>query len=452
MTDHIGHNEPLLSAEDAATKLGLTKQTVSRLIRLGKLPAQKVGNKWVIHDGDLARYFIDNNIIPEPSDHGRIEQVNNDLIALSFFSGALGLDLGMEEAGISPILFCENDRKCRMTIQSERPDAALIGDINDYSASDILSMAGLEQDAHVDVIFGGPPCQAFSTAGARRAFDDKRGNVFLKYIEIVSDIKPTYVVIENVRGLLSTPFPLEPGTPAQKGGAFRVILKKLKQAGYSVSFNLYNAANFGAPQIRERVVLIGKLGEEKVAYLTPTHDANGDYDLPRWRTFKDAVEGLEERSMHGVQFPDKRLKYFKMLKEGQYWKDLPKEIQAEAMGKAYALSGGKTGFYRRISFDKPCPTLVTTPTMPATDLCHPTKDRPLTIEEYKRVQGFPDDWKICGDVADIYKQIGNAVPVALGRAIGKAIIDDMNGTSKASEYPDFRYSRYRNTSDQTWTQ
>lgn len=360
------------------------------------------------------------------------------------------MDLGMEQAGIKPILLCENDRKCRMTIQSERPEAALIGDINSYTPEDIMKMAGLKLGDRVDVIFGGPPCQAFSTAGARRAFDDVRGNVFLKYIEIIAAIKPTYVVIENVRGLLSTPFPVEDGGAPVKGGALKLVLGKLEEAGYSVSFNLYNAANFGAAQIRERVVLIGKLGSKRVAYLTPTHDCDGRFGLPKWRTFKDAVSGLDESKMHGTQFPEKRLKYFRMLSEGQYWKNLPLATQKEAMGKSFGLSGGKTGFYRRIWFDRPCPTLVTTPTMPATDLCHPTIDRPLSVEEYKRVQGFPDDWRICGDVMDMYKQIGNAVPIALGRAIGTAIIDDMNGTSRACDFEGFPYSRYRHTSDQTW--
>ena len=120
------------------------------------------------------------------------------------------------------------------------------------------------------------------------------------------------------------------------------------------------------------------------------------------------------------------------------------------MGKAYALSGGKTGFYRRISFDRPCPTLVTSPTMPAADLCHPTEDRPLAVEEYRRVQGFPDDWRICGDVMDAYRQIGNAVPVALGEAIGRAIRADMAGRVADPRFEGFPYSRYKRTSDQTW--
>lgn len=453
-------SDTLLSVDAAADALGVTKQTVTRLIREKALPAERVGNKWVLYADDLDAYLEENNLVPEPKDHGRREapgSADNDptassLVALSFFSGALGLDLGMEEAGIHPLLFCENDRKCRMTIQACRPNAALIGDINNYTAADILRQAGLPEGAKVDIMFGGPPCQAFSTAGARRAFDDARGNVFLKYLELAAEIRPTYLVIENVRGLLSTPYPLEEGGMPVKGGALRLILDHLERAGYTVSFNLYNAANFGAPQIRERVVLIGKLGNKKVAYLTPTHAQDGECGLPPWRTFREAVEGLDTETSRHADFPPKRLKYFKMLEEGQYWKHLPETMQREALGKAYALSGGKTGFFRRIWFDRPCPTLVTSPTMPATDLCHPTEDRPLSVEEYKRVQGFPDSWRICGNITDIYKQVGNAVPVALGRAIGQAIIDDMRGATPDERFEGFRYSRYRHTSDETWQQ
>lgn len=117
-------------------------------------------------------------------------------------------------------------------------------------------------------------------------------------------------------------------------------------------------------------------------------------------TLYDAVHDIESAEQHFIDFPEKRLKFYRMLKEGQYWKDLPYEAQIEAMGSKLNLGGGKTGFYRRLSFDRPSPTLVTDPTMPATDLCHPTEDRPLSVEEYSRIQGFPDEWVICGPIKE----------------------------------------------------
>jgi DNA (cytosine-5)-methyltransferase 1 len=135
-----------------------------------------------------------------------------------------------------------------------------------------------------------------------------------------------------------------------------------------------------------------------------------------------------------------------MLKAGQYWKNLPIDIQKEAMGASYYAGGGKTGFYRRLAWDKPSPTLVTDPTMPATDLAHPVNDRPLSIQEYIQIQEFPTTWKLWGSLKDRYRQIGNAVPVSLGKAIGnhiKKLLD--NKTIK--EYENFSYSRYKNTND-----
>ena len=320
------------------------------------------------------------------------------------------------------------------------------------TAEEILKMAKIPEGRKVDVIFGGPPCQAFSTAGNRKAFDDERGNVFLKYLSIISEIKPTYVVIENVRGLLSTPFKYKDIEEPIKGGAMMIILDKLKEIGYTVSFNLYNAAYFGAPQIRERVVIIGKLGGGKVSYLQPTHNEEGTDGLKAWRTLRDAFDDNLPMNVehHFIEFPEKRLKYYRILKEGQYWKDLPLDLQKEALGKSFYLGGGKTGFLRRLSYSRPSPTLVTNPTMPATDLAHPTEDRPLSVEEYKSIQEFPESWKVCGGILDQYKQIGNAVPVKLGEAIAKTIIDDMNGIKY--ENTGFSYSRYKNTDEISWMQ
>ena len=438
-----------ITVSDVASKLKVTQQYVRKLIAERKLCATRIGSQWLVDVKDLNAYINDFNVIIEPDDHERHSNEIPDIVALSFFSGAMGLDIGMKQGGIPALLACEFNKYCRMTIARNEPDMALIGDINKYEPEEILKMAKIPKGKKVDVIFGGPPCQAFSTAGARRALDDERGNVFLRYIEIVRAIKPKYVVIENVRGLLSAPYPYKDIKDPIKGGALCIILDRLKEAGYTISFELYNAANFGAPQIRERVVMIGKLAKKKMPYLSPTHSESGDFGLPKWRTLSDAISAIENIEHHYIDFPEKRLKYYRMLTEGQYWKDLPLEVQKEAMGSKLNLGGGKTGFYRRLNFSRPSPTLVTNPTMPATDLCHPTENRPLSVEEYKKIQEFPDDWEICGPILEQYKQIGNAVPIKLGIAIAKTIIADMNG-EKLPTYSDFPYSRYKFTNDITW--
>lgn len=438
----------LLTTDTLARKLGVSRPTATRLVRNGEIESVSDGKRQLVQREALLRYLEKNNLVECPHDHARRGSGTDGIVALSFFSGALGLDIGMELAGINAILYCELDRKCRMTIDANRPDVALLGDITKVTAADVREMAGIGESTEVDVMFGGPPCQAFSTAGARRAFGDSRGNVFLRYLDLARELAPRYLVIENVRGLLSTAWPIEEGGEPVRGGAMRHVLNILSDMGYDVSFELYNAANFGAPQIRERVVLIAKRGGA-VGKLTPTNSNDPSWGLPRWRTFRDAVDGLN--GGHHTEFPEDRARFLRMLGEGQYWKNLPEDVQAEAMGKSYLLSGGKTGFYRRIWFDRPCPTLVTSPTMPATYLCHPTEVRPLTVEEYKRVQGFPDDYRICGSMADQYKQIGNAVPVPLGTAVGKAILDDMSGVTPDSRWDAFPFSRYTHTNERTWS-
>lgn len=450
--NHMIETQNLLTANEVAKKLKVTVQSVRLLIKNRQLNAERIGNQWLTSIDDLNEYIEKYDVVIEPDDHERLSDDIPEIVALSFFSGAMGLDIGMKNGGIEALLACEFNKACRMTIAKNNPEIGLIGDITKFTAEEILKMAKIPKGRKVDVIFGGPPCQAFSTAGNRKAFDDERGNVFLKYLSIISDIKPTYVVIENVRGLLSTPFKYKDIEEPIKGGAMMIILDRLKEIGFTVSFNLYNAAYFGAPQIRERVVIIGKLGNEKVSYLQPTHNENGSDGLKVWRTLREAFDENLPKNVehHYIEFPEKRLKYYRILKEGQYWKDLPLELQKEALGKSFYLGGGKTGFLRRLSYSKPSPTLVTNPMMPATDLAHPIEDRPLSVEEYKSIQEFPEKWKVCGSILDQYKQIGNAVPIKLGEAIAKSILDDMKGIHYKNI--GFSYSRYKNTDEISWMQ
>ncbi|MBE9142766.1 DNA cytosine methyltransferase [Planktothrix mougeotii LEGE 06226] len=372
----------------------------------------------------------------------------------------MGLDLGLEREGIEILLACELDRAARKTIQTNRPDLAIIGDIRDYSATEIREKAGLSLATEIDIIVGGPPCQAFSSAGKRQGFNDERGNVFLKFIDLITELQPRFAVIENVRGLLSAPLQHRPhemrgknfpslSQDEKRGGALLFIIQRLKEAGYSISFNLYNAANFGSPQQRERVIITCNRDGEKLPYLTPTHSEKELYGLTRWRTLQEALEGLPRDGHHFVKFPEKRLKYYRLLKPGQYWRDLPTGLHQEALGASYHTGGGKTGFYRRLAWDKPSPTLVTHPAMPATDLAHPEEDRPLSIEEYKRIQEFPDDWIITGTLLDQYRQVGNAVPCSLGRAIARMLLTYLKGETPIV-YPNFPYSRYHKTDDVSW--
>lgn len=446
-----------ITIKEAASQLKISEQRVRTLCRSGDIDARKIGNSWVINQASLKKYGL-KTAHHVAEDHPVYKVDTNKPVALSFFSGAMGLDLGVEKAGFDIRLACEIDKFCRQTIALNKPNAALLTDINEYSAKDIRKAAGLNNSEEIDLIMGGPPCQAFSTAGKRNGFNDDRGNVFLKYLELCLELQPKYFIIENVRGLLSCPMDHRPhdqrgegfpdlGEDELKGGALNFIINRLEDSGYGYSFNLYNSANFGTPQTRERIIIICSRDGRKPPFIMPTHSEDGSHGLAKWNTLKSCISNLKEHEH--LNFPEKRLKYYRLLKPGENWKNLPEELQKEAMGKSYYSGGGKTGFLRRLAWDKPSPTLVTHPAMPATDLAHPTEDRPISVQEYKRIQEFPDTWDLAGPTIQKYKQVGNAVPLGLGYAVGSLIINLLNNVD-IIQIDGFKYSRYRNTCDTEW--
>ncbi len=452
----------LISVEDASTQLRISVQRVRTLCRTQKITAKKVGNTWVIKQSSIDRYKIltSGHIIQDVTYKTNNLKPTNKPIVLSFFSGAMGLDLGIEKAGFEIKLACEVDKYCRQTIAINKPTTTLLGDINSYESEDILTAANITKDTDIDLIIGGPPCQAFSTAGKRKGFNDDRGNVFLKYLSLALELNPKYFIIENVRGLLSCPMTHRPhdqrgedypelSEDELKGGALNFVISQLKKSGYGFSFNLYNAANFGTPQSRERVIIICSRDGTPPPFLTPTHSVHGEHGLPKWKAVRPHIKNID--SHQHLNFPEKRLKYYRLLKAGQNWRNLPEDLQKEALGKSYFSGGGKTGFLRRLAWNKPSPTLVTHPAMPATDLAHPEEDRPLSIQEYKCIQEFPDTWQIAGPLIQQYKQIGNAVPISLGYAVGSLIIKLLSGTN-VTNIQEFNYSRYKRTSHLEWEQ
>jgi DNA (cytosine-5)-methyltransferase 1 len=449
----------MITTTEAAKIIGVTPQQLRNIIHAEGLEAKQIGGRWFVDKQSLEACEKCRQLLYPQDVLSPISAKSNKITALSFFSGALGLDIGLEKAGIDIRLHCEIDNACRRTIAANKPNTAMLGDISKYTAEEIVTSSGLSSYSDVDLIIGGPPCQAFSTAGSRRGFQDPRGNVFLQYIDLILTVQPRYAVIENVRGLLSAPLVHVPWHERQgvnmnnlhnrPGGALSYVLQKLREGGYKVSFNLYNAANYGVPQVRERVILICTREGDKVPYLKPTHSDDLRYGLPPWLTLKDAIGDLDGLVHHHVTFPEARLRFYRMLEGGQYWKHLPEDLWKEALGGAFHIGGGRTGFLRRLSWDKPSCTLVTAPNMPATDICHPDEDRPLSIEEYKRIQQFPDDWQLEGAIKDKYKQLGNAVPVGLGHAVGRAIVAHAAGTPEHAP-AGFPFSRYKDTSDESW--
>ena len=159
----------------------------------------------------------------------------------------------------------------------------------------------------------------------------------------------------------------------------------------------------------------------------------------RWCTLRDTIKDLEHNCGECAAFSKDRLAYLRLVPEGGNWRDLSESVRKEAMGGAYGSTGGKVGFYRRLSYSQPSPTLVTSPVQKATMMCHPTQDRPLSIREYARIQQFPDGWKFMGTSAAKYRQIGNAVPVGLALALGRAVL------SVADQSAEIHTKRFRGT-------
>ena len=257
--------------------------------------------------------------------------------------------------------------------------------------------------------------------------------------------------MENVKGIMSAPLKHVPGAerdesdPEQRyGTVLDVILSEFNKLGYKTVYGILDAVNYGVPQFRERFVLIGSRDHEDIFLPVPTHfQMHQDPDY-RWRTVGEVIRDLEDDPGECGTLPPERKKYLQMVPEGGNWRDLPRDIIPVAMGGAYEAGGGKVGFYRRLTYSQPAPTITTAPAQKATMLCHPKKDRPLSIREYARLQQFPEDWVFTGTTAAKYKQIGNAVPVGLARAIGQAVIAT---AEKSAEIPT---KRFRGTGIHNW--
>lgn len=352
---------------------------------------------------------------------------------ISLFSGAMGLDLGLEAAGLDIKIAQDVDPWCEKTAIANGK-TYLLGDIKkliekDPSCSFLLDKAKLNPE-EVFAVVGGPPCQSFSTAGKRESINDPRGSLFMEFAHVIKTIRPRFFVMENVKGLVSASITKpekgkkkEDYTDDEKpGSALKVILDTFRDIGYKLEYQVIDAVYFGVPQFRERLIIIGSRDNEDIFLPIPTHFSkhqNPDY---RWKTLGQSIQDLEDSPGICGSFSSERIEYLKHVPMGGTWRSLPLEMQKSAMGGAFDSGGGKTGFYRRLDYNQPAPTLVTTPTQKATLLCHPTKHRPLSVREYARIQQFPDEWKIAGKAEDIYRQIGNAVPLGLGKAIGQVLI------------------------------
>ena len=344
--------------------------------------------------------------------------------AISLFSGGMGLDIGLQDAGIRIAIGQDLDSSCIKTIR-ENGHAAIEGDITQLRSETLLEQAGL-RIGEPFLICGGPPCQPFSTAGKRLGVNDPRGSLFIEFVRMIREIRPQFFVMENVKGLVSSKL-VDRGGKSEDTTVLDVVLEQFAHIGYHTVHGILDAVNYGVPQFRERLIILGSRDNEQVFLPVPTHFQIHQNPLYRWNVLGDAIRDLEDDVGECASFSQERLHFLKMVPEGGNWRDLPEEAKKIAMGGAYYSGGGKVGFYRRLSYKQPSPTLVTSPVQKASMFCHPVKDRPLSVREYARIQQFPEDWRFVGTTAAKYRQIGNAVPVGLARAVGQALLACADG-------------------------
>lgn len=333
-----------------------------------------------------------------------------DYSLVELFAGAGGLALGLEQAGFKSILLNENNKYACETLRRNRPEWNVIED--DIKNVDFTHLKG-----QVDLLTGGFPCQPFSYAGNQLGFEDLRGTLVFEMARAIKEIQPKIFLAENVKGLAEN----------DGGRTLSTIIKVLEDLGYKILENdVYKGMFYKVPQKRERLIIIGVRAdlydEFKFEKPSPYH---------RLLTVRDALKAGEIHKTDapastGQLYPERKREIMSHVPEGGYWRDLPTDLQKEYMMKSFYLGGGKTGMARRLSWDEPSLTLVCTPAQKQTERCHPSESRPLTTREYARIQTFPDDWEFFGSDSQIYKQIGNAVPVNLALAIGKALVKMLN--------------------------
>ena len=310
-------------------------------------------------------------------------------------------------------------------------------DIKDFGILDLQRDFGIKKE-EIDLVIGGPPCQAYSTVG-KRLIDDARGKLFQEYYRVLKEIQPTVFLFENVKGLLSM----------QGGELLLTIISLFESLGYKVTHKVLNAADYGSPQIRERIIIIGNKLDKKFNYPEKTHYnpeekqsflnqalkpylslAEAISDLPFIKSGEEAFEYSTEaqnefQKLMRENAPPKLMdhnapknnqnlvKLMESLPDGGTPNDLPEELRPKS---------GFANTYCRLWWNRPSTTITRNLSTPSSSRCiHPKAPRPLTTREGARIQCFPDNYIFYGSRSDKNLQIGNAVSPFLSSALKEAI-------------------------------
>lgn len=359
-------------------------------------------------------------------------KLRSGLSSIDLFSGAGGFSVSLEQAGFETVAALDNNPDAIESLR--RNKAAGLGipetqdrtylqkatlleaDIGEISASDLRPI-GVGGRWRPDLLAGGPPCQPFSSAGRQKGLSDPRGHLFLEFVRLTSELRPRYVLFENVRGLLT-----QKGPDGIPGGVLELVQRSFEEVGYAVRFAVLNSADLGASQRRVRLYMIGTADHELVEFPCPTHSKDPAFDgLKPWVSLGELLSAMPDPADDEIVWPSgKRAGELKKLSPG---------------------TGLKTGGV--IEFQRPSGHWGYRQDSFLADLCLPSRTiraastpdwvrlpgrpmRRLTVRECAALQGFPPQWTFSGTKASAFRQVGNAVNIDAGTAIAHEIAAGLN--------------------------
>lgn len=343
---------------------------------------------------------------------------NRVLTALSLFSGGGGLDLGFSAAGFR--VGCSTDIdsfSCKTLVLNNGKKSfykhahSIAADITKVTAKDLLREAKLEKTA-IDVVIGGPPCQAFSVFGRRKGLDDPRGNLVWEYLRIIKEVRPQVFVFENVAGLKSI----------HGGNLYKEILEELTLDGaYTVSAHSYQVADFGIPQFRDRVFFIGSRHGKAIPQMEPTH---GGTALLASRPHRKAGEALRFLPEPGVS----------CALPNHIGRDHSQRIVDRYQSLEFGERDPKTRI-NKLHPERPSFTIIVgSDKGGGKGHVHPYFPREVTPRESARMQTFPDWWEFYGTGRHVIRQVGNAVPPLFAALLAEHIREHLFGVKKKKSY------------------
>ena len=339
---------------------------------------------------------------------------------VSLFTGAGGLDIGLERAGLDAVSLCEIEKVFCDTLhenqQSKHRDGIAYFSGAGIHNADICEISGrdLASGEEIDLVVGGPPCQAFSSSGKQLSVLDARGKLVHEFLRIVDELKPKMFLFENVRGLVTARD--DSGEP---GGVICDLIEQFHAIGYSCRATLLNSADYGSYQRRVRCFIIASRQGRAPLFPEPTHQKVPDAFFPKWKSLGGFLEQFSDNDESNFTFPTDAL--------AEQLSELPDGSGIKSMGKAEPTRPGGHWGYRQGTFiaDQKLPARTVTGSASQDWIRHNGILRRLTLNEVMQLQGFPVDWHFQGTKAQKYKQIGNAVPAVFGELLGASIRDHL---------------------------